>query len=164
MLSRLFNISSICCSSAEMDSQRDTFKSLLEREACYSTKFLICGPQSCGKTSLMFELALSFADEGKHVIFVSPRKPERLPLKVSARTTPTNQTLKLIQMVYIEDREEFLKYMATIHTTQKLAHIILVDGIDQFYGEVSSRNQEMAVIAKVLAFTVDAFLFQMKKL
>ena len=54
--------------------------------------------------------------------------------------------------------------MATIHTTQKLAHIILVDGIDQFYGEVSSRNQEMAVIAKVLAFTVDAFLFQMKKL
>ena len=70
-----------------------------------------------------------------------------------------------MQMVYILDKEEFLQYMATILITQKLARIILVQLLTSWsvYGEVSPRNQEMTVIAKVLAFAVDAFSFQMKK-
>ena len=164
MISRLFNISSLPRCPAKDDSQKDTFEFLVEREAFNSTKLLLCGPPSCGKTSLLFELALSFAEEGKHVLFVCPRKLERLPLRVSGRARPTSQTLKFIRMVYLEERAEFLKFMASIHVaTQELFHAVLVDGIDHFFGG-AAKSQELSFIARVLAYTADAFAFEIKKL
>ena len=66
MLTKLFNICSLCSSSAEIDNEGDTFKSVFVSETFHSFKLLICGPPFCGKTSLIFELVLSFAIDGKH--------------------------------------------------------------------------------------------------
>lgn len=79
------------------------------------------------------------------------------------RAQPASGTLKYIQMVYLESREEFLNYMASIHfSTSRVFNAILVDDINEYF-PATIRNEDLPVVAKIFALTVDAFLFEMSK-
>ena len=159
MLSRIFGIN-------QSKTQESTSSLLFDsRKTSGFDKIMLCGPSSSGKTSLLFELASSFADEEKHVLYISSRKFSKLPLLAHGRPQPASSTLNYIQMVYLETREEFLKYMACIHfSTSRLFTAVIVDDINNAYFPGTIRNEELSLVAKVLALTVDAFLFQRSKL
>lgn len=126
-------------------------------------KIMLFAPPESGKTSLLFELALSFADEEKHVLYICPKKVSKLPLLAPGRAQPASGTLKYIQMAYLESREEFLNYMASIHfSTSRVFNAVLVDDINEYF-PATIRNEDLPAIAKIFALTVDAFLFEMSK-
>jgi len=162
MLSRLFGINQPF---EPTENAKESTSSLLfdSRKTSGFDKILLCGPASSGRTSLLFELALTFADDEKHVLFICPKKFSKLPLLAHGRTQPTSGTLNYIQMVYLETREEFLNYMASIHfSTSRLFSAVIVDDIST-YLPATIRNEDLSVVAKVFALTVDAFLFQRSK-
>lgn len=164
MLSRLFRISDPPGGDSKAKDQESTSSLLFHSKTSSGfDKILLCGPPQSGKTSLFFELALSFADEGKHVLYICPKKVSKLPLLAHGRTQPTSDALKYIQMVYLETREEFLNYMASIHfSTSRVFSAIIVDDINAYF-PATNRNEDLSLVAKVFALTVDAFLFQMSK-
>ena len=164
MLSRLFHINNPSCDESEAEGQESTSSLLFDADIVTGIdKILLCGPPEVGKTSLLFEMALSFADEGKHVLFICPRKLSKLPLLTHGRTQPSSGTLKNIQMVYLETKEEFLNYMASIHmSTARVSHAFIVDNIDAYF-PANMRNEDLSLVAKIFALTVDAFLFQKSK-
>ena len=126
-------------------------------------KIMLCGPPESGKTSLLFELALSFADEERHVLYICPAKFSKLPLRAPGRAQPASGTLKYVQMVYLETKEEFLNYMASIHfSTSRVFNAIIVDDINGYF-PAAIRNEDLPLVAKIFALTVDAFLFQRSK-
>ena len=164
MLSRLFRIDDPSAGESKTEVQESTSSILFDTNNTSAIdKIMLCGPQDSGKTSLMFELALSFADEGKHTLYICPKKLSKLPLLAHGRIQPSSGTLKYIQMVYLETREEFLNYMASIHmSTAKVFNAIIVDNIDAYF-PANMRNEDLSLVAKIFALTVDAFLFQKSK-
>lgn len=164
MLSRLFRISEPSGDKSKAKEDESTSSLLFDSKAASGfDKIMICGPPESGKTSLLFELALSFADEEKHVLYICPKKVSKLPLLVPGRTQPASDTLKYIQMVYLETREEFLNYMASIHfSTSRVFNAIIVDDINVYF-PTTIKNEDLSVVAKIFALTVDAFLFQRTK-
>lgn len=164
MLSRLLGVSQPfhgeipgkaqeCCTSFLFDS----------RKSPGFDRIMLCGPPASGKTSLLFELTLSFAEEEKHVLYICPKKLSKLPLLANGRTQPSSETLRFIQMVYLETKEDYLNYMASIHfsTSRKFSSII-VDDLST-YLPASIRNEDLSSVAKLFALTVDAFVFQRSK-
>lgn len=164
MLSRLFHINNPSCGESKAEGQESTSSLLFDVDIVTGIdKILLCGPPEVGKTSLLFETALSYADEGKHVLFICPKKLSKLPLLAHGRTQPSSGTLKNIQMVYLGTKEEFLNYMASIHmSTARVSHAIIVDNIDAYF-PANMRNEDLSLVAKIFALTVDAFLFQKSK-
>lgn len=164
MLSRLFGITQPFEREITEKAEESTSSLLFDsRKTCGLDKVMLCGSAASGKTSLLFELALSFADEEKHVLYVCPQKFSKLPLLAHGRTQPTSGTLNYIQMVYLETREEFLNYMASIHfSTSRQFSAIIIDDINAYF-PATIRNEDLSVVAKVFALTMDAYLFQRSK-
>lgn len=164
MLGRLFGISEPSGSESRAEHQDSTSALLFGSENISGfDKIMLCGPPESGKTSLLFELALSLADEEKHVLYICPKQVSKLPLLAPGRAQLASGTLKYIQMVYLETREEFLNYMASIHfTTSRVFNAVIVDDINVYF-PATIRNEDLPLVAKIFALTVDAFLFQMSK-
>lgn len=164
MLARLFGISEPSGGKSSSKEEESTSSLLFDSKAASGfDKIMLCGPPESGKTSLLFELALSFADEEKHVLYICPKKVSKLPLLATGRTQPASGTLKYIQMVYLETKEEFLNYMASIHfSTSRVFSTIIVDDINVYF-PATIKNEDLPVLAKIFALTVDAFLFQRSK-
>lgn len=166
MLSRLFcfeqfNHNFTDRASAAQDSSASFLFDTKNR--CGFERVMLYGPELSGKTSLLFELAMSFADEGKHVLYISPKKISKLPLLAHGRTQPTSVTLNYIQVVYLETREEYLNYMASIHfSTSRPFSAVIIDGINAFVPS-TIKKEDLSSVAKVFALTVDSFLFQKSK-
>lgn len=164
MLARLFGISEPPGGETRAKPQESTSSLLFgSKNMSGFDKIMLFAPPESGKTSLLFELALSFADEEKHVLYICPKKVSKLPMLAPGRAQPASGTLKYIQMVYLESREEFLNYMASIHfSTSRVFNSIIVDDINEYFPE-TIRNEDLPAVAKIFALTVDAFLFEMSK-
>lgn len=164
MLARLFGISEPSGGESRTKHLESTSSLLFgSKNTSGFDKLMLCGPPQSGKTSLLFELALSFADEEKHVLYICPQKVSKLPLRAPGRAQPESGTLKYIQMVYLETREEFLNYLASIHySTSRVFDAIIVDDINEYF-PATIRNEDLPLVAKIFALTVDAFLFQLSK-
>ena len=164
MLARLFGMSEPSDGESRAQYQERTSSLLFGSENKPGfDKIMLCGPPQSGKTSLLFELALSFADEEKHVLYICPQKVSKLPLRAPGRAQPESGALKYIQMVYLETRDEFLNYMAAIHfSTSRVFNAIIVDDMNGYF-PATIRNEDLPLVAKIFALTVDAFLFQVSK-
>ena len=55
-----------------------------------------------GKTSLLFQHAISRAEQGQKVLFVSPSPLEQLPLLCSDQDKPRPSVLERIHLKYIK--------------------------------------------------------------
>ena len=72
---------------------------------------------------------------------------------------PSVEVLKRIEIVYLETKNDYLGFMASVHTKQKdPVGLVVVDGIDCYYKSTGKQN-ELAELAKVFAFLLDAAEF-----
>lgn len=158
MLSRMFEI-------RDLLSQDRSRGSVVERyfdrqnTSNITNKILINGPHSCGKTSLLFSLALSFAEDGKNVLFLSPRKFNKLPAFPEGKQRPLTNVLQKIRMVYLESSNELLKYLASVDMDQiSNVDCIAIDDLD-FYIHNGQKNEDLTTLARILAYAVEAYDF-----
>uniref|UniRef100_H3B5Z3 SWIM-type zinc finger 7 associated protein 1 n=1 Tax=Latimeria chalumnae TaxID=7897 RepID=H3B5Z3_LATCH len=95
---------------------------------------LLLGEGSSGKTSLLFLAALVAAEEGKKVMFLSPKPIQALPAPLLESRAGLNPlSLKKIQFLYPQSREEFMKLIATVHEKgSSLPSLIIVDGLEAY--------------------------------
>jgi late competence protein required for DNA uptake (superfamily II DNA/RNA helicase) len=165
MLSRIFRIPDSKPSPSSKAEHQNVLATFLDRNTAHEpSKTLIGGPHGCGKTSLLFSLAITFAEEGKDVLFICPRKVSTLTVLPEGEHRPSTSTLQKIHMVYLESKDEFLKYMASIHLNlDKTFHCMIVDNLDSYVAGIG-KNEELTVMARLLAFTVDAYNFELEKL
>lgn len=166
MLSRIFRIPESKPKVSSKEELQNVLATFLDRNTTRTEpqKMLLGGPHASGKTSLLFSLAITFAEEGKNVLFICPKKVSTLPVLSEGEQKPSTSILLKINMVYLETREEFLKYMASIHCTFDMVfHCLIVDGLDS-YVTGAAKNEDLTVMARLLAFTVDAFNFELEKL
>ncbi|XP_031552990.1 uncharacterized protein LOC116290135 [Actinia tenebrosa] len=166
MLSRIFRIPDPKPTVSSREEFQHVLTTFLDRNATRTEpqKMILVGPHGCGKTSLLFSLAMTFSEEGKNVLFICPKKVSTLPILPEGEQKPSTSILRKIHMVYLETREEFLKYMASIHCNLDVVfHCLIVDGLDS-YVTGAAKNEDLTVMARLLAFTVDAFNFELEKL
>ena len=112
----------------------------------------------------LLQVAFQYAEKGHMVLFISPTKVTRLPMVLSGCKYPSVDILKRIQMVYLATKKEYLEFMASIHTKQKdPIRLMVVDDIDHYYSQAEKHN-ELALLARIYTFLLDAaaFLSQMQ--
>jgi len=114
---------------------------------------LICGPSRSGKTSMLFQYAYSYAQEGRNVVFICSKKKiqNALPLPTPASTF-SQTVLDKIHMKYIEDDKTLRNYMASIHLFPETPELIVIDDLSSFFGAAV----QAVSLAKTLAFLKEA--------
>nr|XP_006823330.1 PREDICTED: ATPase SWSAP1-like [Saccoglossus kowalevskii] len=110
-------------------SKRDIFGIHLPEEA---SKCLLVGENGSGKSSLLFQCALSYASEGNKVVYITHSKLQTMPLQVHGTSRPDAMLMKQVQLLYLVDREALLDYLSSIHTIALPPHVIIVDDLDYY--------------------------------
>ena len=128
------------------------------------------GPNSCGKTSLLFEYAVNCAEKSDYVLFIAPKPLTKLPVFVNRRKQPNSIVLKRINMVYLANYAELTNYFANAHLEKvrnspvgKTRHV-LIDDFDWYFQEKGTRTEDITRFAKCLAYIIDAITFWSKDL
>ena len=125
------------------------------------------GPNSCGKTSLLFEYAFKCAEKGDYVLFIAPKPLTKLPLFVNGRKQPNSIVLKRINMAYLANYTELTSYFASVHhegrNVARTRHV-LIDDFDWYFKERGTRTEDINRFAKCLAYIIDAITFWSKDL
>ncbi|XP_022111133.1 uncharacterized protein LOC110990437 [Acanthaster planci] len=119
---------------------------------------LLTGKRESGKTSLLFQCAVTCALEGRKVDFVSHARFQSLPLSVHGAPSPDPLLMKHVHILYHQDRSSLLEYLASIHTSPAPPDAILVDDID-FYATHPKTQDTGSTIAQLCAYLVDAAAF-----
>ena len=120
------------------------------------SNYLITGPSKCGKTSFLFEIAFTYAELGKKVLYIAQKPIESLPMLLCNRNRPGMNKLKNIEMVYIETLSEFITFQTSVHLRYKVApDLMIIDGLDAFYNQ-NNRGDNLALATKTCALAVDA--------
>ncbi|XP_020215128.1 uncharacterized protein LOC109799053 isoform X2 [Cajanus cajan] len=119
-----------------------------------SNLFLLSGPPSSGKTSLLFQFAFNVAlhcnSSNPNVIFICNRlRLDSKPPFLSQGIDPSSDVFHRIQMKYVNDDEDIRKYFAAFHLI-----------CQQRYS--NPRGRDMAMV-KTLALCHNAITFANQK-
>ncbi|PUZ38753.1 hypothetical protein GQ55_9G220900 [Panicum hallii var. hallii] len=114
---------------------------------------LLSGPPCCGKTSLLFQFAVnSAAESGRGVVFIcSKGSLESNPPFLSQGVDPSMSLLQRIQIKYIEDGDEIIKYFAAFHLLDNFPAAVIVDDFADFFSERSCQQKYGTTRARDLA-------------
>ncbi|XP_072045727.1 ATPase SWSAP1-like [Amphiura filiformis] len=123
-----------------------------------SSKVLLLGISESGKTALLFQYALSCAMDGMRVVFITHTKIDTMPLMVDGASKPDHILMKQVHIMYFEDRDSLLKYLAGIHTSLSSPDALIVDNLDYYVTHPKS-SDHTATIGNLCAFLVDAATF-----
>eukprot|EP00051_Salpingoeca_urceolata_P017832 m.245920 g.245920 ORF g.245920 m.245920 type:complete len:252 (-) comp19055_c2_seq4:36-791(-) len=120
---------------------------------------VIKGPPDSGKTSLLFQLALSLAHQGDAVLFLAASKSKlrrRLPLLSACEGAPSRDTLSRIVVQYVSSPKELRLYLATIHLNQHAIALqpnhLIVDDLECFI-----EDKELTDTARTCSLLASAF-------
>eukprot|EP00057_Strongylocentrotus_purpuratus_P025515 XP_011679989.1 PREDICTED: uncharacterized protein LOC580415 [Strongylocentrotus purpuratus] len=125
-------------------------------------KCLVTGEHGSGKTALLFQCAISLAQEGHHVTFVTPTKFQSLPPAVEGATTQDPLLMKRINIMYFQDRPALIRYLSHLHTKAPLPHAIIVDDIDYYASHPQAADLPSSV-SVLCSYLVDAVTFVSNK-
>ncbi|XP_024015456.1 uncharacterized protein LOC112088985 isoform X2 [Eutrema salsugineum] len=133
---------------------------------------LLSGPISSGKTSLLFQFALSVASasENNRVVFICHRKRiESNPPFLSQGIDPSSDVFNRIQRKYVDGDEGIRKYFAAFHLHIDLPSAVVIDDFDDYFTQLNSkgtlmnsRARDMAMV-RTLALCHNAILDANKK-
>lgn len=127
---------------------------------------LLAGPKMSGKTSLLFEMAFHFAENGEYVLFIASKSYTKLPFFVNGREQPSSAVLRRIKIMYLTNYDDLIKYFANIPLLKELTdeianpcRRILVDDFDKYFQNNGGRFEDIKKISKCIAYMVDTLSF-----
>ena len=115
----------------DLEDEKDVQHNLFESHHNY--KYLVSGPKSCGKTSLLFEMAFQAAEKGYNVLFLSCKHIETLPNFHGNRSKPSTEILDRIQIIYPNNVKELLKLLGAIHLQSTCYQMVVLDDLDKMF-------------------------------
>lgn len=124
---------------------------LFSNQSNYS--YLLIGPKESGRTSLLFEYAFQYVDNGDNVLYITQNRLEKLPNLIS-REKPSVRKLKRIELYYPSTTQEFFRLLNSIHLQKNSYQLVIIDNFDHFY--LPYKKDIMKMAAKLCAFIVDA--------
>ncbi|XP_020215127.1 uncharacterized protein LOC109799053 isoform X1 [Cajanus cajan] len=139
-----------------------------------SNLFLLSGPPSSGKTSLLFQFAFNVAlhcnSSNPNVIFICNRlRLDSKPPFLSQGIDPSSDVFHRIQMKYVNDDEDIRKYFAAFHLYDTLPAAVVIDDFGDFFDNKicqqrysNPRGRDMAMV-KTLALCHNAITFANQK-
>lgn len=159
----------------KLDGERDVCHDLFQNFSNY--RYLLIGPPTCGRTSLLFEFAFQTAEISlndnfssnnisnsessyNNVLYIAPRRIEKLPNLVGNRkTAPCSNKLKNIHIYYPLNFEECMDLLSNIRSKEDVSYqMVIVDDFD-LYLEDSKKEltQKTAALSAMLVDTVAYF-------
>ncbi|XP_067674443.1 uncharacterized protein [Haliotis asinina] len=123
---------------------------------------IVTGPSAVGKTSLLFQCAVTHATENLTVSFICRQPLSRLPLPVHGMPTPEPSVLQSVKFLYLSDASELIGWCANIHMTSCLPEVVIIDDIDMYASDIKKHGVEHDT-ATVLAMVVDAAAYIRQK-
>ncbi|XP_046363847.2 uncharacterized protein LOC124140352 isoform X1 [Haliotis rufescens] len=123
---------------------------------------IVTGSSAVGKTSLLFQCAVTHATENQTVTFICRHPLSRLPLPVHGMPTPDPSVLQAVKFVYLSDASELIGWCANIHMTSCLPDVVIIDDIDLYASDIKKHGTEHDT-ATVLAMVVDAAAYIRQK-
>lgn len=143
-----------CAAAARPDLQRQLAAlPAFPPAACHC---LLSGPERSGKTSLLFHLALSAARQGKAVLLLCRRpKLEQVPPLLPDGVPISDPAWQRIQIKYLRDGSELLRYVSLFHVAHTPPDLLLVDDLHTLAdlpssGDHRPRPRDMA-LCRILA-------------
>ncbi|XP_071941172.1 ATPase SWSAP1-like [Antedon mediterranea] len=124
---------------------------------------LLVGSPGSGKTSLLFQCALSCSMEGSNVTLITPYKLKTMPLLIEGAKQPDHNVMKRVHIMYLQDRTSLLRYLSSLHTKSPLSHVILINKLD-YYTNQEQVTDRTAVTSEICAYLLDAICFLQSKL
>lgn len=141
-------------------SNPDVQESIRSLPALHSNCALLIGPERSGKTSLLFHVAYSLASQGLRIVIVTSRTKldigqPLLPEGVSEK----DLYWKNVDMKYIENGSDLIKYASLLHVAQPPPHAILIDNLSYYNetltGPKSQRDMRLCHLLATLKDAID---------
>ncbi|CAM8905282.1 unnamed protein product [Rhodiola kirilowii] len=109
-------------------------------ESNNETIWLLSGPLTSGKTSLLFQFAYNAAlpadrDDAFVVFICNQARLRNKPPHLSQTVDPTSDVFKRIQMKYVEDDQGVKNYFAAFHLLDKFPVAVIVDDFGDLFSE-----------------------------
>ncbi|KAG5889948.1 hypothetical protein JTB14_018843 [Gonioctena quinquepunctata] len=86
----------------------------------------------------LFKTAISFAESGLSVWFISPLPFDKVPENIDP---PDKDILKLITFVYLKDYKSLISHLNTIHLWHKVPNLIILSRFD-IYSNLHKEEKE----------------------
>ncbi|XP_044270745.1 uncharacterized protein LOC123015202 [Tribolium madens] len=77
----------------------------------------------------LFQVAISFAENGLYVWLISPQAFDKAPKNVK---TPDKEVLRLITFLYLKDHTDLLTQINGIHLWRKVPNVIIITGFEHY--------------------------------
>ncbi|KAL5010472.1 hypothetical protein ScPMuIL_012777 [Solemya velum] len=108
---------------------------------------------SGGKTSMLFQAALSYSAEDLHVMFICSKPWVRMPLCVHGMPRPDSSILRLLKFQYMDTVGELLDCCASLHM-KTLPDVIIIDDLNYYISQMKGHGVEKGT-AKLCAILLD---------
>ncbi|XP_041353968.1 ATPase SWSAP1-like [Gigantopelta aegis] len=119
---------------------------------------VLIGNKGSGKTSMLFQSAVTYASEGGTVVFICHQPLSQIPLTVHGMPSPDPSVLQSVRFLYMSDVKELVEFCASIHTRACLPSVIIVDNMDSYVHQLKGNCVEHAA-AKLCAMLMDTANF-----
>jgi len=78
---------------------------------------------------VLFKIAISFAETGLSVWFISPETFDKAPGNIKP---PDKEVLQLITFIYLKDFKDIITHLNTIHLWHKPPNVIIIKGFEYY--------------------------------
>ncbi|KAL3883657.1 hypothetical protein ACJMK2_029898 [Sinanodonta woodiana] len=117
------------------------------------------GQENSGVSSLLFQCAVSQANRGVMVTYISPRPFSRMPLSVHGMPCPSAaSSLKTLTFQYLSSPDELVKFCSNVHMRVLHPQVLIIDDLQYYIEQSKGQGQEVAA-ARLCALLLDAVHF-----
>lgn len=155
-LVHMFPLTSPWCK--EQDSSSKHIPKLIESLNAHTFPCIIFGENQIGKTTLLFQAAVSYANKDVSVLYICHQPLTKMPLGVHGMPHPDAQVLRNVKFIYMKKTEELIEYCSSVHTKPVLPDVIIIDDVDIYLEQMKEDGIEHGT-AKLCALLVDATTF-----
>ncbi|XP_064618200.1 uncharacterized protein LOC135482247 [Liolophura sinensis] len=141
------------------DSEKSSSKSVLSKlNSGLKEHLVLVSAVEQWHLPLLFQCAVSYASEGKRVLFIRRKPLERLPLSVHGMSQPEASVLKNVKFMYYTSVRDLISFCANVHTQTLPPETVIVDDLGYFIQQMKELSPEQGMV-KLWCLLTDAVHF-----
>ncbi|XP_014662745.1 PREDICTED: uncharacterized protein LOC106805598 [Priapulus caudatus] len=119
---------------------------------------MIYGEEKSGKTSLLFQYAVTCASHGQNILFICKEKLATMPFPVHGMPAPQHELLKLVKIMYMSSAVDLIQHLASIHKSPVSPAVLVIDDLD-FFARQFKTDTDSQSFSRLCAALVDSGKF-----